>query len=892
MKDLLVNPTISESTEVSSRLTPAEKHQILVEFNATKVPYPHDKTVIDLFEEQARLMPHAMAVVFEEQQLTYKELNEYSNQLAHYLRRKGVKEETLVPICIERSLQMIIGILGILKSGGAYVPIDSEYPEERISYILEDTRATIAISSNETKSKLQNQEGLDIIELDATLSVINQQPTTNVQVPVATNNLVYVIYTSGSTGKPKGVMIEHRGLLNLSLAQAGGFGLKPGMKTLQFAAFGFDASCSEIFTALLSGGCLVLPQKKDLLSIEEFEKLINKHKVKVATLPPSYQNVVKDALRTLKTVISAGEPLNVSLGRYLQSKGIRVMNAYGPTENTVCVSMSDDPIKENNVTVIGKPISNVQVYILDNTGDLCPVGATGEICVGGVQVARGYLHRPDLTAEKFIVNPFSKEAGARMYKTGDLGKWRADGNIEFLGRIDDQVKIRGYRIELGEIESVLNQCELVGQAVVLAREDKEGNKRLIAYIIPKRSFDRKAIINYLMSKLPEYMVPTILVEVENFPITPNGKIDKKALPDPDRNDLSNNEYVAPRDKTEQQLAEIWQKLLHTEKVGIHDNFFEIGGNSLIATRLMSKIEKAFNLKFPISLLFKAPTIEELSYYVSSKINLQESVAIPIQPNGSQLPFFVVGDLMRSLRYYKLSKYLGEDYPVYEFKLPTKDVRLNVPSQEDIEKTASFFVKEMLRIQPEGPYFLGGTCGRGIVAYEMAQQLHAMGHKIGLLALFEVYTPEGVQIIPSYNFWKKKAGSFKEKVRSSASYKDKSKVLFKRLGIVFNMFYKITAKSIDGIAYKSSLKRAYIFKPYPDKITLFKSEKEYAVNFSKNDPYLGWRNYCPEENIELVKVPGGHGKILQEPGAKVVAEYIKSYYKKMQSFQEEAKKIYA
>ena len=298
-----------------------------------------------------------------------------------------------------------------------------------------------------------------------------------------------------------------------------------------------------------------------------------------------------------------------------------------------------------------------------------PIGATGEICVGGVQVARGYLHRPDLTADKFIVNPFTKEPGARMYRTGDLGRWHADGNIEFLGRIDDQVKIRGYRIELGEIESVLQQCELVSQAVVLAREDKEGSKRLIAYIIPKGSFDRKVIINYLMSKLPDYMVPTILVEMQNFPITPNGKIDKKALPEPDRNDLSNNEYIAPRNKTEQQLAEIWQKLLHTEKVGMQDNFFEIGGNSLIATRLMAKIEKTFNLKFPISLLFKAPTIEELSYYVSNKTDLQESVVVPVQPNGTQLPFFVVGDLMRSLRYYKLSKYLGEDYPVYEFKLP-------------------------------------------------------------------------------------------------------------------------------------------------------------------------------------------------------------------------------
>lgn len=287
MKDVLINPIISSnSTETSSRLTPTEKHRILAEFNNTKVTYPHDKTVIDLFEEQARLTPQTVAVIFEEQQLTYKELNEYSNQLAHYLRSKGVKEETLVPICIERSLQMIIAILGILKAGGAYVPIDSEYPEERIRYILEDTRATIAISSNETNSKLQERVNLDIIELDATLSAIDQQPTTNPEVSVATNNLVYVIYTSGSTGKPKGVMIEHRGLLNLSLAQADGFRLKAGIKTLQFAAFGFDASCSEIFTTLLSGGCLVLPQKKDILSIEEFEKLINKHKIKVATLPP------------------------------------------------------------------------------------------------------------------------------------------------------------------------------------------------------------------------------------------------------------------------------------------------------------------------------------------------------------------------------------------------------------------------------------------------------------------------------------------------------------------------------------------------------------------------------------------------------------------------------
>jgi len=529
---------------------------------------------------------------------------------------------------------------------------------------------------------------------------------------------------------------------------------------------------------------------------------------------------------------------------------------------------------------------------LDETGNLCPVGTTGEIYVGGVQVARGYVHRPDLTAEKFVVNPFSKEAEARMYKTGDLGRWLADGNIEFLGRIDDQVKIRGYRIELGEIESALLRCELISEAVVLAREDKEGDKRLIACIIAKRLFDRKAIVTYLKSKLPEYMVPTILMELENFPLTPNGKIDKKALPDPDRNDLLNNEYVAPRTKTEQKLAAIWQQLLHTEAVGTHDNFFEIGGNSLIATRLMSKIEKTFKLKFPISILFKAPTVEELSFFISNKISVQESVVVTVQPNGSYLPFFVVGDLMRSLRYYKLAKYLGEDYPVYEFRLPTtskKEAKLNMPSQQDIEKTAAFFIKELLRIQPEGPYFLGGTCGRGIVAYEMAQQLRAAGHKIGLLALFEVYTPEAIRAMPTQKFWKQKSGILKQKVRSG-SYKNKIRFLFKTVRAIFNMTFKVISRSIDKVAY---IRGGYTFKPYPDKITLLKAKKRDALSFSSNDPYLGWRNYCPEENIELVEVPGGHGKILQEPGVMIVTDYIKNYHEKMQLLkEEEANKIYS
>src|SRR5689334_1674858 len=457
MKDSYTLPSDKELKK--TRTLVQTDHDQLLKGSRTEIHYPIDMTVIDLIEKQVKNTPDAVAVIFEEQQLTYRELNERANKLAHYLKSKGLKEETLIPIFIERSLQMIIGIIGVLKASCAYVPIDIDYPEERIRYILDDTGATAVISSEESGSKLEAFKYIDIIKLDSAVSLLKDYPVTNQQIPTKANQLAYVIYTSGSTGMPKGVMIEHAGLANLSINQAEGFQLKPGTRTLQFASFGFDASCSEIFTALTSGGGLVLTKKRDLLSAEEFENLIKKHRIEVVTLPPSYQHVIKDNLGTLKTIISAGEPLNEALGTYLQSKGIRLMNAYGPTENTVCVSMTDDPIKENHVVSIGKPISNVQVYIVDEKGSVCPPGVAGEICVSGVQVARGYLNRPDLTAEKFVENPFTEIKGMRMYKTGDLGRWLNDGDIEFLGRIDEQVKIRGYRIELGEVETVLNQNE-------------------------------------------------------------------------------------------------------------------------------------------------------------------------------------------------------------------------------------------------------------------------------------------------------------------------------------------------------------------------------------------------------------------------------------------------
>ncbi|MEO7766357.1 MAG: non-ribosomal peptide synthetase, partial [Ferruginibacter sp.] len=526
--------------------------------------------------------------------------------------KQGVKREMLVPVCMDRGIEMITGILAILKTGAAYVPIDIEYPAERISFMLEDIGANISLTKKNTSSKLQNGMHINVIEIDTNWSVICTGSVNNPLIKVEANQLAYVIYTSGSTGRPKGVMIEHRGIVNLSLSQSKALHLLPKTRTLQFASYGFDASCYEIFNTFLSGGCLVIPGKDSLLSADAFEMLINKHNVEVAVLPTSFQHLVKDSLGTIKTIVSAGEPLNEATGKYIQSQGIRLINAYGPTENSVCTTFSDDPIKSNQVVVIGKPINNVNVHMLNNN-KLVPIGVPGEICIAGPGLARGYLNQADLTSEKFVPNPFSNNGGTRLYKTGDLGCWLPDGNIEYLGRKDDQVKIRGYRIELGEIESVLLQSGLVNQVAVISRADSNSNQ-LVAYITGQ-SFNKQAVIEYLNTKLPAYMVPGIWYEIDSFPVTSNGKIDKKALAALKSHQLLNNEYVAPRNELEEKLVNIWKELLNIDKVGITDNFFELGGHSLLAMRLVSYIERNLLLSIPIRILFQFTSIMELSKYL-------------------------------------------------------------------------------------------------------------------------------------------------------------------------------------------------------------------------------------------------------------------------------------
>ncbi|UOY09327.1 amino acid adenylation domain-containing protein [Muricauda sp. SCSIO 64092] len=463
-------------------LTSEELTTVLEDFQGPEVVYDSEKTLVDLFEEQARSTPEHVALVYQDRTLTYRELDRRSNQLARYLKGQGSGPEALVGICIERSLEMVIGILGILKSGGAYVPMDPDYPSQRIGYMLEDSQIRLLLSSS---GSIENVPDLDhrTVLLDRDWGTISQQSTRKLSTGPSQENLAYVIYTSGSTGQPKGVMIEHHSIRNLVVSQIAIFNVTAESSVLQFASFGFDASCSELFTTLLTGASLIVPTKEELLSTTRAVDLMNTHKVDVVTLPPSYQVLLKDMqVPSLRTIISAGESLNIPVTKHFQSQGIRIVNFYGPTENTIGTSMSENPILSNGLSTIGKPISNTRLYIVSEDTALCPIGIVGELCISGSGLSRGYLNRPDLTASKFVPNPFSGIEGDLMYRTGDLARWLPDGNIEFIGRADHQVKIRGYRIELGEIENTILKLDSISQAAVLIKKNSNGDDYLAAYL--------------------------------------------------------------------------------------------------------------------------------------------------------------------------------------------------------------------------------------------------------------------------------------------------------------------------------------------------------------------------------------------------------------------------
>ncbi|WP_367866697.1 amino acid adenylation domain-containing protein [Pedobacter sp. WC2423] len=605
-----------EELIAAAPVLPAQEMELLQAFNSTKAAYPQAQTLVDLFLAQAVQSPDAVALIDQDQQLTYRELDLQSNQLAHYLRSAGVREDTLVPICIGRSMDMIIGILGILKAGGAYVPIDPEYPQERINYMLCDTGARIVVSNAQHRDLL-NAKGMLVVSLDEELELIQKEPSAVVSTELRPANLCYVIYTSGSTGQPKGVLIEHTGVVNLICDRRRLLNFSAADRVLLFSNYTFDPFVEQLFMALLSGAALVIVSKEVQLDASKLMEVVAAEKITYLDVTPSFLMglVQNEELKDLKHVIAGGERCAASMAqRWTSNSQLDFYNAYGPTECTITATVYpyDKNRKDGEYLSIGKPVGNVQIHIVDKAGNLLPAGVAGELCIAGAGVARGYLNREELTAARFIENPFGS---GRLYKTGDTGRWLPDGNIEFTGRIDDQVKVRGYRIELGEIESVIQQSGLVSQSVVLAHADDAGNNQLICYVVSSGVFGREKLMAYLEMQLPEYMVPRVFVEMESIPLTSHGKLDKKALPSADTKRQLSKNYVPAAIELESTLVGIWEELLQVVPIGIHDSFFELGGHSLLAMRMSSSIQKELEVNVPVKSIFQCKSIAKLAAYI-------------------------------------------------------------------------------------------------------------------------------------------------------------------------------------------------------------------------------------------------------------------------------------
>ena len=602
-----------------SLLAPAEK-QLLDEWNRTELDYPRDTCLHQLFERQAEQTPDKVAVVFENEQLTYRQLNQRANQLAHHLQTLGVGAETPVGLSMARSTDMVVALLGILKAGGTYIPMDPLFPQHRLEYMLETSRTRIVLTRGQTSS-----EGKDllVVDLDRDWNPISQYPLENLASTTDPENLAYIIFTSGSTGHPKGVQIPHRAVVNFLTSMRQKPGITANDKLLSVTTLSFDISVLEIFLPLTTGACVVLVPGE---SVYDGAALIQQLQTGDITVmqatPATWQMLISAGWQgdqNLK-ILCGGEAMSPELAGWLTQHTGSVWNMYGPTETTVWSTICEIT-RDTEIVTIGRPIANTQTYILDQSLASVPVGVAGELFIGGDGVARGYLNQPDLTAERFLSDPFRK-AGSRMYRTGDQARFLADGQIDFVGRTDFQVKVRGFRIELGEIETTLNSHPEISQAVVIAREDTPGDKRLVAYLISETGAQPEAgeLRQFIRAKLPEYMVPSFFVFLDEFPMTPNRKVNRKALPAPEQSILeSEKEFIGSRTETEERVTKIWANILGVHPIDVYANFFELGGHSLLATRVMSHIREEFQIGLPLQSLFMNPTIAGLSESIDTML---------------------------------------------------------------------------------------------------------------------------------------------------------------------------------------------------------------------------------------------------------------------------------
>jgi amino acid adenylation domain-containing protein len=646
-------------------LTPSEQQRILVEWNNTQAIYPN-KCAHELFEEQVARTPDDTAVTFNNERLSYQELNSRANQLAHRLRSLGVGPDVPVGLSIDRSLEMVVGLLGILKAGGAYIPLDPGYPRERLAFMLADSQLPVLLTQQALLDALPEQgkqllqEKRTVLCLDTDWASIAQESSENPKASVTPHNLAYMIYTSGSTGQPKGVQIPHAALVNFLSSMREQPGLQAGDTLLAVTTISFDIAALEIFLPLTTGAHLVLLSRESAMDGDALIKHIEDSNATVMQATPATWRLLLDnnwqGKPDLK-ILCGGEALPRALADQLLTKAAAVWNLYGPTETTIWSTLS--PVQSGDEPInIGRPIANTQVYILDANLMPVPVGVPGDLYIGGAGIARGYYHRPELTAERFIPNPFSQEPGARLYRTGDVARFLIDGNIEFQGRNDQQVKVRGYRIELDEIESALRAYPQVQNCIVTVQEEISGEKRLLAYIVAGQGQTVRSheLHSYLKERLPEYMVPSLFVYLDALPLTPNGKLDRRALPEPGQSaERIEDEYVAPRTPMEEQLCTIWADVLGLKRVGIYQNFFTSGGHSLLITQILTRVQERFQVNLPVRTLFKNPTIAGLAESIEKT-----------QARSSELRNKSISSVSRDAYRQKQTAFAGNEKPASPF----------------------------------------------------------------------------------------------------------------------------------------------------------------------------------------------------------------------------------
>ncbi|MES2062020.1 MAG: amino acid adenylation domain-containing protein [Bacteroidota bacterium] len=863
-----------------------------VVLNNTTVDYPKEKSLHGLIAESAAKHPDKVALSFHHTSFTYTELNNTANRLAHELVKKGVKPGDIIGLALDRSAELIISLLAILKTGAAYVPLDPEYPKDRIEFMLDDSGATILLTSAKYKGHFASNTTEVLIEdaLTNSRNYSNEAP----DVKVTGQNLAYVLYTSGSTGKPKGVQIAHHSLVNLMYSLQKAPGINSSDNMLAVATISFDIAGVDIYLPLSAGAQIILA---DAITAKDGRALLdiirNQNVTILQATPYTWRMMLEvgwEEHLPIK-VFCGGEAMAKDLAERLIPRSKEVWNMYGPTETTI-YSIIKHVTDANDIT-IGWPVDNTQVYILDEEKNNLTNGEIGEIFIGGAGIAWGYLNRPELTAERFIDNPFTP--AEKIYRTGDLAKIKPDGDIVYLGRIDHQVKVRGYRIELGEIEHNLGKQDGIKQAVVIAREDTPGIPRLVAYVVlesGQTGIPEKSTLDTwdkaLFEVLPEYMMPDDYVLMDVIPSTPNGKIDRKALPKPDYSHINRSgDYVAPRTSNEKLVADIWEEMMGLNQISIFDNFFQLGGRSLVAVKIMARLEQETGKRLPLATLFEYSTVEKLAarLEIDAEAITWESL-VPIKPKGSKMPLYIVhGAGLNVLLFNALAMNMDEEQPVYG--LQAKGLNGIDEPLDVMEEIAANYVDEIINHDPVGPYAVAGYSLGGLIAYEMAKQMLAMGKDVKMLAMFDTYADQ-TQI---YDSWLKKKltnGWFFVKQLAftpvllvqdpKRTIEYKSREVGRRIQKIYKNIFPDKVKKKEGFSaytddiHEKSLaaQRNYLLTPVNIAIELFRAKKHtfYMDDFK----FLGWKPFALK-GVNIHDIPGEHNTIFAPPNDKQFAKVL-------------------